>query len=137
MARFNPIISTSKHDVKPKEVQKLWISVGWCGKDEYYSPQTVKAAINNTMLLVTARNENRELIGMARVFGDQFFTTYIAELIVHPDYQKCGIGKKLVQKVKEKYKHTTIMLETFERNRKFFRKCGFREQKLVVFYSYD
>jgi ribosomal protein S18 acetylase RimI-like enzyme len=134
--RITPIISTNKQSLKPREVINLWSILGWCGKNDY-STRTIKAAINNTTFVVYAKNENQELIGLARVFSDQFLNTYIVDLLIHPDYQKLGIGKKLVQKIKEKFKHTVILLETFDRNRKFFRKCGFKEQKLLVFYNYE
>lgn len=113
---------------------KLWASVEWSEEDEY-APQTVKAAIRNTTLLVSARNQHGDLIGIARVMSDNVFTTWLAELIVHPDYQSCGIGKRLVKTVRDYYDDTSIVLETFPWNRKFFKKCGMKESKMIVFYN--
>ncbi len=135
MSKFTPIISTDKNTVKPKELMKLWVSVEWAKENEY-APQTVKAAINHTNLLVSARNEEGELIGIARVFSDEVFITWLGELCVHPNYQKHGVGKKLVKAVAEYYGDTTIALETFIWNRKFFKKCGFKEGKMLVFYNW-
>ena len=127
-------LSTDKDKVRPKELLKLWASVEWSGENDY-SPQTVKAAIKNTTLLVSARNQYGELIGMARVLSDNIFITWLAELMVHPDYQSFGVGKRLVKVVKEHYGHTSIVLETFPWNRKFFKKCGMKESKMLVFYN--
>ncbi len=132
MPRYVPVISTDKNSVKPKELIKLWAAVEWCAEEDY-AIQTVKAAIKNTTLLVSARNRQGELIGFARVLSDGHTITWLAELIVRPDYQSMGIGKRLVKVVKDYYDYTTLMLETFPWNRKFFKKCGFTERKLVVF----
>lgn len=134
MARFIPIISTNKDSVRPKELLRLWASVEWSGENDY-APQTVKAAIQNTSLLVSARNENRDLIGMARVFSDGKFTSYLAELIVHPDYQGMGVGRTILEVVKDRCGHTNIVFETGENNRAFYKKCGFKEGKMLVFYN--
>lgn len=135
MPKFTPIISTDKEKVRPKELMKLWASVEWSGENDY-APQTVKAAIRNTSLLVSARNQYGELIGMARVMSDNVFVTYLAELIVHPDYQGCGIGKRLLKVVKEYYENTSIVLITGSNNRRFYKKCGMKESKLLIFYNY-
>lgn len=127
-------LSIDKDKVKPKELLKLWAAVEWSGENDY-SPQTVKAAIKNTTLLVSARNQYGELIGMARVLSDDIFITWIGELVVHPDYQRLGVGKKLVKAVKDYYGDTSIVLETFLWNRKFFKMCGFKESKMLVFYN--
>lgn len=135
MPKFIPLISTDKATVKPKELVRLWASVDWCKEGDYY-PQTIKSTINKTTCVVSARNESRELIGVARVMSDDNTLTWLAELIVHPDYQSLGVGKRLVDVVKKKYAHTTILLETFLWNRKFFKKCGFVERDLIVFRNY-
>jgi GNAT superfamily N-acetyltransferase len=134
MPKFTPVISTNKESVRPKELMQLWASVDWCEENDY-APQTVRAAIRNTTLLISARNQYGELIGMARVMSDGVFSTWLAELIVHPDYQSLGVGKRLVKAVRDYYDDTSIVLETFQWNRKFFKKCGFKESKMTVFYN--
>jgi len=134
MARFIPIISTNKDSVKPKELMKLWASVDWSDENEF-APQTVKAAIRNTTLLVSARNKDGELIGMARVMSDDVFVTYLAELVVHPDYQGCGLGRRLLKAVRNYYDDTSIVLVTGSNNRRFYKKCGMKESKLLAFFN--
>ena len=38
-----------------------------------------------------------EEVGMARVIGDGGMTLYVQDVIVHPIYQRQGIGKKLME----------------------------------------
>ena len=136
MARFHPIISTNKDSVKPNELMTIWASVGWSSGPGEFAPQTVRAAIQNTTLLISARNEDGELIGIARVFSDGKFTSYLAELVVHPDYQGLGVGKKILNVLKDRLGHTTIVFETTENNRKFYKKCGFKEGDMLIFYNW-
>ena len=44
---------------------------------------------------------NEEIIGTARVVGDGSTCFYIQDVIVKPEYQKMGIGFKMMQKVME------------------------------------
>lgn len=132
MARF--VISTNKNSVKPKELMKLWASVDWSEENEY-APQTVKAAINHTALLVSARNDEGDLIGMARVISDDVFVTYLAELVVHPDYQGCGLGRRLLKVVRDYYDDTSIVLVTGSNNRRFYKRCGMKESRLLAFFN--
>lgn len=136
MSKFTPIISTNKNSVKPKELMQIWASVGWSTGPGEFAPQTVKSAIQNTSLLISARNEDGKLIGMARVFSDGKFTSYLAELVVHPDYQGMGVGRKIVEVLKDRCGHTTIVFETTENNRKFYKKCGFKEGDMLIFYNW-
>ena len=42
---------------------------------------------------------NDELIGMARVIGDGYTCFYVQDVIVNPNYQGKGIGKKIMKKI--------------------------------------
>ena len=45
--------------------------------------------------------DNGELIGLTRCVTDFSYCCYLSDLAVKKDYQKQGIGKKLVEKVRE------------------------------------
>jgi len=51
--------------------------------------------IDNAGIIVTARDQNK-LVGLARTLTDFSYVAYLADLAVHLDYQKKGIGKRLV-----------------------------------------
>ena len=55
-------------------------------------------------------------------------TAYIHYLLVNPDYHKLGIGKKLVDKMKEKYKeYLRIVLVAYNDEIGFYEACGFKK----------
>lgn len=68
--------------------------VGWDDLDE----NLVEVSLNNSLFHVTVWL-NSQLIGMARVVGDDAMYFYIQDFIVHPDYQNLGLGKVLMSKV--------------------------------------
>lgn len=53
----------------------------------------------NSNLLITAW-QGEHLIGIARSMNDGGFCCYLADLAVHPSYQKRGIGRQLVHLTK-------------------------------------
>lgn len=53
-------------------------------------------------------------------------TAYVHYLLVNPAYQKMGIGKRLVEKVKAKYaEYLRIVVVTYNTELGFYESCGF------------
>lgn len=63
----------------------------------------------NSNLIVTAWN-NEKLVGIARSLTDFCFCCYLSDLAVRKEYQKLGIGKKLISLTKEKIGDQTMLL---------------------------
>lgn len=123
----------SDHNIEPSEFINLFVSVAWGNKENYNEKDIVKA-INNTTSIIYARNEHGELIGLTRVFSDLVFTSYIADVIVRPDYQNKGIGKAMMDRVKTKHCSTGIFFETMPNIDGFAEKCNFaKRDKMHVF----
>ena len=62
--------------------------------------ERIKSMFENANLIYFAY-DNGELIGLARCVTDFSYCCYLSDLAVKKDYQKQGIGKKLVEKVRE------------------------------------
>jgi ribosomal protein S18 acetylase RimI-like enzyme len=65
---------------------------------------------------------DNHLVGLARVFTDNLFTTYISEVCVHPMYQKKGIGSGLVMAITKRFSHTAIFADAFRDHVSIFTK---------------
>lgn len=63
----------------------------------------------NSNLIVTAWSGDR-LVGVSRSITDWAWSCYLADLAVDPEFQKFGIGKKLVHLTKEKIGDETMLL---------------------------
>jgi GNAT superfamily N-acetyltransferase len=60
-------------------------------------------------LILTARHQGK-LVGIARCLTDFAFCTYLSDLAVSESYQKMGIGKELIRRVKEAVPEANLIL---------------------------
>jgi predicted N-acetyltransferase YhbS len=60
-------------------------------------------------LIITARHNGR-LVGVSRSLSDFAHSTYLADLAVDKEYQRKGIGKRLIYETKKAAPDTTITL---------------------------
>jgi N-acetylglutamate synthase-like GNAT family acetyltransferase len=60
--------------------------------------EDLRTAIAHSNPVITAWDEDR-LIGLARACSDGIYRATIWDVVVHPDYQGAGIGRKLVETV--------------------------------------
>lgn len=62
--------------------------------------ERIQKMIENANLVVSAWDQEK-LVGVARALTDFSYCCYLSDLAVDHDYQKSGIGKKLIDMVKE------------------------------------
>ena len=110
------------NDITSKDIIDVFKSVGW-NKDE----NNIVEAFKNSYY-ITAYDENK-LVGFARAISDNHYYTGIYDVVVRPDYQKKGIGKKLVTMLVDKFRGNYFFLTYTEGNKEFYENCGFIENK--------
>ena len=72
--------------------------------------------------------DGERLVGMLCAMDDGVMTAYVHYLLVDPDYQNCGIGRRLVEMTKEKYRdYLKIVLIAYDSGLGFYESCGFRQ----------
>lgn len=120
-------ILTNK-EIKPNEFAKLMASVGW-GREEDYDFTKIERSIASYPFVAHLRNEANELIGYVSSFSDGAFSTFIGELVVKPEYQKKGLGSELMNAVKKRFIGTPIYAISYESEKEFFIRQGFRQPK--------
>ncbi len=126
-------ISSDKHSVKPAEAAALYIELGW-GTAKRYSPARMRRSIANCSIVVSARNDAGELVGIARALTDRALDTKILDMIIAPEYQKQGVGLAMMRRIESLVRGTTIYFETERKNFGFAKKCGYARRKgLAVF----
>ena len=90
---------TEQKKYTQKQVQDLFKSVDWISANY---PERLMKALNNCETVITAW-DNEQLVGLINAIDDGELTAYVHYLCVRPEYQDKGIGKKLIEQVKEKY----------------------------------
>ncbi|WP_433774796.1 GNAT family N-acetyltransferase [Bacillus wiedmannii] len=87
-----------KHNIPTLEEYKyLCDSVGWT---DYMNFEVVETSLQNSIYCITV-NDNNRIVGMGRIVGDGAIYFYIQDIVVHPDYQKNGIGKEIMNTLVE------------------------------------
>ena len=105
-----------------KELQCLFLSVGWSSGNY---PDKLVVALKNSSSVFSAWDGNT-LVGLVNVLDDGIMTAYIHYLLIMPEYQHAGIGKKLIEKVIEKYQdYLRIVLIAYDKEAGFYEHCGF------------
>lgn len=95
--------------VNKVEVIDLYRANKWSSAEK---PAQLMAALANSHCLVTARVENR-LVGLGNAISDGHLVVYYPHMLVHPEFHRKGIGKKMMQAMQTKY-------------------CDFHQQMLVA-----
>lgn len=72
----------------------LRAAVGWKKLDD----EQAIMALKNSIYTLTATIDDK-VVGMARMVGDGAVICYIQDLVVHPSYQKLGVGQVLMEKL--------------------------------------
>ena len=61
----------------------------------------IESMLRNADIIVTARDEDEQLVGVARALSDFAYCSYLSDLAVSTNFQRQGIGKRLIQIVRE------------------------------------
>ncbi|MBQ8372953.1 MAG: GNAT family N-acetyltransferase [Candidatus Methanomethylophilaceae archaeon] len=110
------------HVFSETELQRLFRSVGW-SSGEY--PEKLVIAMRNFETVFSAWDGD-DLVGMVCAMDDGIMTAYIHYMLVDPDHQGMGIGKHLMDMIKEKYSdYLRIVLVAYDRELGFYESCGF------------
>lgn len=79
----------------------------------------------NANLIVTARVDEK-LIGVARSITDYVYCTYLSDLAVDKEYQKIGIGKKLIEETKRISPRAKLILLSAPAALDYYSKIGMK-----------
>ncbi len=69
----------------------------------------IEKMLDHANLLITAWDKDK-LVGVSRSITDFSWCCYLADLAIHPAYQKHGIGKRLIRMTKEKAGEQSMVL---------------------------
>ena len=112
------------HEFEIEDLKDLFLSVEWSSG---HFPEKLQIAMKNFETVISAWDGNK-LVGMICAIDDGIMTAYIHYLLVRPDYQNMGIGKKLVLKVTDIYKdYLRIVVVGYDEEIGFYENCGFEK----------
>lgn len=83
-----------RHEITVEDYNALRRSVGW----DPIEPAQAKEGLRNSAYLICALDGDK-IVGHARAISDGGYVVLISDVIVHPDYQKNGIAKTMIQEL--------------------------------------
>ena len=117
---------TIKENLIPKKEQlmNLYGDVERFAYTRY--PEVLEKAVNNCLNVWTAWDGDK-LVGLARVVGDGYTIIYIQDILILKDYQKRGIGSKILKLILKKYesvRQIILLTDDTEKTVNYYKKNG-------------
>ena len=114
--------------ITPEEYMQLRKVVGWM----QFPLEQAQACIDKAYMVLCVRDDEKP-IGVVRLLWDGGYIAFLSDVIVIPEYQGQGIGRKLVeasiQKLKEGMKpgyKVKLTLNAAKGKEPFYEKFGFK-----------
>ena len=122
------------NQLSPEDFIRLKVATGFWERPV----EQVKVALDNGLFNVIAVCDGK-VVGMGRLVGDGAMYYYLQEIIVLPEYQGCGIGKSIVNRLLKYIKdnsipgtNVSIGLTAVKGKESFYEKFGFNIHSQVM-----
>ena len=118
----NAIHYSETRDLSLESVLTLYRANEWSSAEK---PELLHKALLASHSLMTAWDGSK-LVGLGNAISDGYVVVYYSHLLVLPEYQGRGIGRRLMQMLMKRYQgfHQHILVAD-GRAIDFYRKCGF------------
>ena len=108
--------------VEEAEVVELYRANEWSSAEK---PERLVPALLNSDTLVTARLAG-VLVGLGNAISDGHLVVYYPHMLVHPDHQGRGIGRKMLKAMQKRYKDFHQQMLTADGEAiNFYKSVGF------------
>lgn len=83
-----------------EEILPLYIAVGWTNYTN--RPEKLAKAYQNSLCVLGAYDGDKR-IGVVRAVGDGISIVFVQDLLVLPEYQRQGVGTRLLRAILERF----------------------------------
>jgi GNAT superfamily N-acetyltransferase len=112
----------TRDDIDVGSVVELYRANGWSAAEKR---DVLHKALMNSDALISAWHAGK-LVGLGNAISDGFFVVYYSHLVVMPEYHGKGVGRQLMQRLRDRYKgFHQHMLIAEGRAVEFYKKLGF------------
>ncbi|MEA2003159.1 MAG: GNAT family N-acetyltransferase [Actinomycetota bacterium] len=109
------------------ELTDLYGAVGWVIYTA--APAKLETAVTNSSHVVVAR-AGGQLIGLARGMSDDVSIFYLQDILVRPEWQHQGIGRRLLKNCLERFSHVrqkVLLTDGETAQHRFYESMGYRD----------
>jgi len=119
-----------------EQLCELFAAAAFWAKDR--RPEEMERAIAHSNPVVTAW-DNQRLIGFSRATSDGLFRATIWDVVIHPDYQGAGLGRRLVETLiahpHMNQVERTYLMTTHQQS--FYERIGFEQNSTTTMVLYN
>ena len=109
-------------NIEEEETLAIYRANKWSSAEK---PKELMAALRNSHCLVTARIAG-VLVGLGNAISDGYLVVYYPHLLVHPEHQGKGIGRKMMKALLKKYSYFHQQMLTADGKAiGFYKRLGF------------
>ena len=128
------IIFKSTKKINSKQILELYKSVNWVdNKADIKTGKSISSVYKNSQIVISAWDKDK-LVGIIRALTDKKITGVIFGLLVDKNYQRQGIGKKLLDKCMAKYpKIRWYVWAGDSKAEAFYKKTKMKATKQILF----
>ena len=119
------------HDLPFDQLVDLYNSVGWQAYTTDEQKPRLQQAIRNSTYVVTMWH-GEKMIGLSRCISDDVSICYLQDILIHPEYQRQGVGRTLLLNCLERFAHVrtkVLLTDDEERQIKFYESFGYKNTK--------
>ncbi|MEM9907781.1 MAG: GNAT family N-acetyltransferase [Cyanobacteria bacterium P01_D01_bin.44] len=129
------ITFSQQRNIALEQILPLYEAHNWSSA---HKPQTLYQALLSSHTLVSAW-DGEKLVGIGNAISDGFLVVYYPHLLVSPGYQGQGIGRKIMEILKQPYEGMHMQMLVADREAiGFYEKCGFTKAgKTQPMWIYD
>lgn len=128
------------NSISVETLTELYKSVKWTGYTDH--PEKMKRLLEGSYYYISAWKEE-SLVGLIRSVGDGASILYFQDILVHPDFQRQGIGKQLMERLisdNSNIRQMVLITDDTEDTKAFYQHVGFKsipDLDGVAFVRYD
>ena len=118
------ITLSEKRKISREAMVELYQANGWSAAEK---PEQLHKALLNAHSLITAWQGER-LLGLGNAISDGHLVVYFPHLLVHPEYKGQGIGKMIMDRLRNIYQGFHMQMLTADSDAVgFYEKMSFRK----------
>jgi ribosomal protein S18 acetylase RimI-like enzyme len=118
-------LQTNDSGISWLDVSNLFKAVGWGQR----KPDDLRSAFAKSTFPCFAFDDAK-LVGFGRTIDDGRYYATIVDIVIHPDYQRRGIGRQIMQNLKARMTgFLVVTLTAAPHVQPFYKKLGWRMMK--------